>query len=49
MRNRQSGVFPVIALAVITLVILGGCTRWQWRECRGVGHSALYCLFDLGR
>lgn len=49
MKNRSSGPFPVIAFLVITLVVLGGCTRWQWRECRSVGHSALYCLFNLGR
>lgn len=32
-----------IVVAVV-VVILGAVIRWQWRECRKVGHGVVYCL-----
>jgi len=37
----------VLILAFVALV--GGCIRWEWNECRSVGHGKLYCAVKLGR
>lgn len=34
---------------VMVGVLVGSCARWQWNECRKVGHSVAYCVYDLGR
>lgn len=36
-------------LVVIALVLAGSisCERWKFQECRKVGHSRTYCLFQI--
>ncbi|WP_188240695.1 hypothetical protein [Stenotrophomonas maltophilia] len=40
----------VACVAVIGgfLLLVGGCVRWQFEECTSVGHSALYCVWQMG-
>jgi len=33
-----------LVIIVVVLVVMAGCERWKWNECRGVGHSRLYCF-----
>lgn len=40
----------VICVGVLAfLLLVGGCVNWRWNECTKVGHSALYCVMDMGR
>lgn len=38
-----------VALIVAFLLLVGGCVRWKWSECRGVGHGVAYCVLEMGR
>ncbi|QDJ96325.1 hypothetical protein Xoosp13_138 [Xanthomonas phage Xoo-sp13] len=33
---------------LVFVLLIGGCIRWQWDECRSVGHGVMYCLWSLG-
>lgn len=37
----------LIVLAFVALI--WSLIRWEYRECRSVGHSALYCAVKAGR
>lgn len=37
-----------VAIIGAFLFLVGGCVRWQWNECRGVGHGVLYCIHQMG-
>jgi len=40
----------VVVCGVVVLSALAvSCASWKWSECRKVGHSALYCVYDMGR
>lgn len=39
-----------IVLGVVAfLALVGGCIRWEWNECRKVGHGVLYCIVKAGK
>ncbi len=43
--------YPVLAFAAVVLTVIGLGVWWQmfrFRECRGVGHSLLYCVLMAG-
>lgn len=43
---KNCGVLVVIVL----LLSMGvGCEVWRWRECRKVGHGAMYCILNVGK
>lgn len=50
MNRRERDQFIVGVLVGLALVFLvGSCIRWEWRECRQVGHGKLYCFVKMGQ
>ncbi|HDS1569303.1 hypothetical protein [Stenotrophomonas maltophilia] len=47
MKWLKDKIFFIVAIGGFSLLV-GGCVRWQWNECRGVGHGVLYCIHDMG-
>jgi hypothetical protein len=49
-RLLESWPAALAAAAVVVALLVGGYfyTRWHYRECRHVGHSAAYCLLHSG-
>lgn len=37
-----------IALLAVVLLFISFCVRWDWNECRKVGHSRMYCYLHAG-
>jgi hypothetical protein len=35
-------------ITVAILLAAVSCERWKYKECRKVGHSALYCVTQIG-
>lgn len=37
----------LIAVAVLALLVIGlAIKRWEYKECRAVGHSVFYCVLS---
>jgi hypothetical protein len=49
MRRDRDQIIVGIVFALVVLFLLGSCIRWEWRECRQVGHGKLYCFAQMGR
>lgn len=44
--------FRFVLIFICVVAVLFGvvsCARWQWDECKKVGHGDLYCTFDMLR
>lgn len=41
-------VLRMLVLTLGALLLLCSCIRWEWNECRQVGHGALYCATHMG-
>lgn len=42
----------VLLIALLVVLVVGGSVlwgRWEFRECRKVGHSSAYCLAHISR
>lgn len=37
------------AVVILVILLIGGCIRWRWGECRKVGHGVAYCIMEQGR
>lgn len=42
MRTSQT-IFNTVFILMVLFVVYS-CIRWEWNECRKVGHSVAYCL-----
>lgn len=38
----------IVLLIAAFILLIGGRVRWQWGECRGVGHGVMYCIHKMG-
>ena len=43
------GLVAVVVLVITVAAALGALIRWEYNECRGVGHGVAYCVVQLGR
>lgn len=44
--TQHASAFGLVAFILAAVLLCGTCKKWQWDECRKVGHSATYCAAD---
>lgn len=42
--------YTALGFMLLTFSVIGfSCAKWKWQECRKVGFSVAYCIYDIGR
>jgi hypothetical protein len=48
-RKRDFSALIPLGVVLVVFLVIGGCVRWRWNECRKVGHGFLYCVLSASK